>query len=207
MYIDFTIDKKMIVDTFEEYTVELHTSFTPQFVNYVINLCSVYANSGKEKCENYSAPRLRANFDSNRFELGFCIVKRYDDVVVTFGIDKLNDWAVLARYLRHVNTTDFRPVAYGVVFPFLERHLKVAGICFTQNLDKRDFFGAGARRFSKQIGNSPIHARAAHQVSKIKSVDGVVLYRGVEQHAFYIPYGEGAPPFQAANTSFNRSAA
>lgn len=184
----------MIIDTFEEYTIELHTTYTKEFVDYIVDLCSSYANSGKEKCENYSANRLRANF-ATRFELGFCIIKRGDQVIVTFGIDKFGKWALLARYLRHVNTTEFRPVAYGIVFPFLEKHLDVDGLCFTQNLDKRDFFGAGARRFSRLKGNSPLHERAVQQVSRIKSVDGVVLYRGVQQHAFYVPFKDSAPLF------------
>jgi len=183
---------------YSKFTVECTTKYTPEFIEYVVDLCYDYGLHGKEKSENYTPDRLRANFKQGRFEYGFFIVKHDGNVVATFGADRLDKWVVLSRYLRHTKSNILEPLLCGVCFPFVLDHLKdqIEGICWTQNMDKRDLVGVGLRRFAKAQKQEQLHEVAAVYINKIQKIPGTVMHRGVEQYAFFIPTSGTVPPFK-----------
>ncbi len=184
----------MLNDT-NDYTVDIHTSFTPDFIDYVVNLCEPYSRFGKEKQSNYAPNRIRSYFQT-RFEYGFCIVKYRGDVVLTFGLDDFHGWAVVSRYLRHTSNKNFVPFLYGVAIPHIRKSVSgIKGICITQNVDQRDIVRITMDRFIQPPKNTTLYANAAEQIQQIRQLNGTVEYRGVEQYAYYIPLYDEVPPF------------
>lgn len=179
----------------EDYTVDIHTKYTPEFVDYVIDLCTPYSMHGKEKQSNYAPNRMRSCFHT-RFQYGFCIVKFKGSVVLTFGLDDFHGWAVVSRYLRHTKENNFVPFLYGVAIPHIRNTIKnIKGICITQNTDQRDIVRITMERFKQPLKQTLLYINAAEQIQQIKQLNGTYEYRGVQQYAYYIPLCDEVPPF------------
>lgn len=187
----------MSYSNLEDYSVEIVNDFTPSFIESVVALYQPYSQQGKEKTENYKPHMVRHMFSSGRFRLGFCYVKFKGNIVLTFGIDDFNGWAVVARYLRHTNNSKFVPFLFGVAIPHLQKHFakQIRGICVTQNIDQRNIVSAILKRFEKTDQQNNIYSSAADQIRRVRQLPVNVIYRGTEQYAFYIPNENDIPPF------------
>ena len=187
---------------YSKFVVECTTNYTPQFIEYVVDLCRDYGIHGKQKAENYTPDRIRFNFNQDRFKYGFYIVKYEGNVVASFGVDQLERWAVIARYLRHTKSNILESwFFFGVCCPFVIEYLQnqIDGVCWTRNMGMQDFTGIIIRRFSNMQKQNYLFERAAKCISKIQQVPGTVLYRGVEQSAHFIPLNQSVPPFKQIN--------
>lgn len=187
------------------YEVVATHDFTPQFVEYIVELYRPFSESDDPKAGNYTPAKMRQYFADGRFAHGFYIVKFKGDVVLAFGVDDFHGWGVVTRYLRF-DSEFFIPIGFGVGFPYVLRTQKIKGLCSTQNKDQKDLMGMIVRRYSKHRNEDTLFGAAAQMVSQLRKLDYDVLYRGVVQIA-YVYGGDQTPPFQAANTSFKRSAA
>ena len=170
-----------------DYTVEVTHNFTPEYIDYIIALCTDYGNTGKEIKINYTEDRLRHNFTSGRFAHGFYVIKCKEKVVLTFGVDEFKGWGVIARLLRH-NTKGFLiPVLGGVGLPFLYKHLegKIKGLCWTHNVGARDVGAILAKRLQKTMP-APIGSviATAANLNNIKKLDYNIWYRNTIQEAY-----------------------
>ena len=187
---------------YSKFVVECTTNYTPKFIEYVIELYRDYGIHGKQKAENYTPDRIRSNFNQDRFGYGFYIVKYEGSVVASFGVDQLERWAVITRYLRHTKSNILESwFFFGVCYPFVIEHLQnqIDGVCWTRNMGMQDFTGIMVRRFPNKQKQNYLFERAANYINKIQKVPGTVLYRGVEQSAHFIPLNQSAPPFKQIN--------
>lgn len=191
----------------EDYTAEVVTNYTNEFVESIVDLYSQYGSTNNQKSINYTPDRVRHCFHT-RFEHGFYIVKFKGNIVVTFGVDDFQGWGVISRYLRHGDSSFFIPVGHGVGIPFAMQTLKgkIKGLCSTQNKDQKDMMGLIQRRYGNRITDNDLFGAAARLARKVRKLPHDVLYRNTVQEA-YVYDSEIDPPFQAANTSFKRSAA
>lgn len=188
-----------------DYEVQEVHDYTPEFIQYVIDLYRPFSESGDPKGYNYTPDKMRQYFQTGRFAHGFYIVKFKGKVVLAFGVDDFDGWGVVTRYLRF-DSDFFIPIGFGVGFPYVLRTQKIKGLCSTQNKDQKDLMGMILRRYSKHRNENTLFGAAARMVSQVRKLDYDVIYRGVIQTA-YIYGSDLTPPFQAANTSFRRSAA
>jgi hypothetical protein len=197
MFYFYTVYKKMNFCCYDKFDVELITEYTPQFIQYIIDICEPYSKYGKDKKDLYAPERIKHCFYSGRFRYGFCIVKYDKEIVATVGIDDFNGWASMSRYLRHARTGVLEPIFLGVCVTFAidQFNNKVKGVCWTQNFDKRDLVGLLLQRFAKPQNDQKLYVMAANVVSKTIRIKNPVFYRGVEQEGFYIPFKNELPPF------------
>lgn len=191
-----------------DYTVQVYTKYDIAFVEFVVDLCRPFSESNKPKAINYAPEQIRRYFNNGRFAHGFYIVKFRGSIVVTFGVDDYKGWGVISRYLRHGNSSFFIPFGHGVGIPFAHEHLKnkIVGLCSTQNKDQKDLIGILHKYYSKNIEDDGMFGVAARTAAQVKKINYDIIYRDTLQTA-YTYYTDLTPPFQAASTSFNRSAA
>lgn len=190
----------MLGDLVSDYTVEVVYNFTPEVIDYVVDLCDRRSKELRELGDNYTAERLRACFEEDRFKYGFYIVKLQDEVVATFGIGDFRGWAVITRYIVH------KPGKWlfigGAVFPFIQKELegKVIGICHTQNKDSRKMRNIMAERLLVRNSGKeydPLTAKGAtvEFLKHTKKLDYDVWYRGTVQEVVTY-YTDLIPPFE-----------
>lgn len=187
-----------------DYTVTVVYNFTPEFINYVVDLCDCRSKELKELNDNYRSEKIRHCFESGRFKHGFYIIKLHDEILATFGVDDFNGWGVICRYLVH------RPGKWlyllGVGYLFVERQLtgKVIGICHTQNKDSRKIRDTIANRLvTRNRGNCDLQTTigAATEVFKnTKKINYEVWYRGTVQDVITY-YTDLIPPFEKYSSS------
>lgn len=165
----------------ENYTVEIVTDFTQEFIESVVNMYYPYSTSNNSLSENYSPQRIRHCFAAQRFEHGFVITRYCNDIVLTFGIDDFCGWGVITRYLRHGGGY-FVPVAYGVAIPHIlsTMSLQIKGLCSTHNINERKIMDVVQDRYRKS-GDSSLLESAASLISKIRTVPYNVVYRNTVQ--------------------------
>lgn len=182
----------------ENYTVERTTVFTDEYIEYVVDLCKPYSEYGKEKPENYSPETIRRLFKTGRFKHGFFIVKHHGKVVITFGVDDFEGWAVGTRYLRHDNDihASMAPIGAGVASKFIYDTIgkDVKGFCTTHNLDARNWIDIGRRRYRDRDGDT-IYGATAREIKNTKKLDYPFMYRGVVQVGYTYWGTDLVPPF------------
>lgn len=184
----------------DDYTVEVHTSYTHDFIEYVVELYRPYSEGDNLKAENYTPERIRNCF-RQKFEYGFYIVKFKGQIILTFGVDNFEGWAVVTRYLRHGDKSLFiLPLAHGIGVPFVIKHLgdRVKGVCSTQNKDSKDLMGAVARRYAKFVDDDNMFGDAAKVSRDLNKLPYTVNYRGVEQvvYVYHSKKQADIPPFR-----------
>lgn len=185
----------------ENYTVELITVYSPQFVDKITNLYGEYSIRGNLLCENYKPDKIRHCFASGRFKHGFFITRYLDKIVMTLGVDDFHGWGVLSRYVRHSYDNSFVPYGYGITLPFVATVLdgKVIGVCYTQNKTRKDLTTSIQKRYREGEMGNEMRIAAAESISKIKKLSYDVFYRDTIQTA-YIYNTTLTPPFTRADT-------
>ena len=185
----------------ENYTVELVTEYSPQFVDKITDLYNEYSIRGNLLRENYEPDKIRHCFASGRFKHGFFITRYLDNIVMTLGVDDFHGWGVISRYVRHSYDNSFVPYGYGVTLPFVATALKgkVIGVCYTQNKTHKDLTAAIQKRYQEGEMGNEMRMAAAESISKMKKLDYDVFYRNTIQTA-YIYNTEQIPPFTRADT-------
>ena len=195
----------MLGDLVSDYAVEVVYDFTPQFVNYIVNLYDKRSKEIKELNHNYTAERIRDCFERGRFKHGFYIVKMQNEVIATFGVDDFKGWAVLTRYLGHKR--DKWLFFAGVIYTAVQKELKgkVIGICHTQNKSSRKMYDTVADRVisrckNKSYGPQTSIGASAECLKKTKILDYDVMYRGTVQEV--VTYDTDLiPPFEKYSSS------
>lgn len=195
----------MIGDLVSDYTVEVVYDYTPEFIEYVVDLCDRRSKELKELNDNYTSERIRHCFISGRFKHGFYIVKLQEEVLATFGVDDFCGWGVMCRYLVH------KPGKWlyllGVSYPFVEHELagKVIGVCHTQNRDSRKIRDTMVNRLvirGKCNRDLLTTIGAATEVfENTRKLNYEVWYRGTVQEVVTY-YTDLIPPFERYSGSF-----
>ena len=182
----------------ENYTVECTTNFTDEYIEYIVDLCKPYSEHGKEKPENYSPETTRRLFKTGRFKHGFFVIKHYDKVVLTFGLDDFKGWAVGTRYLRHDNDINapLTPLAAGIASSYIYDNLRndIVGLCTAHNIDTRNWVDIGLRKYRNADGDN-IYGIAARTCKGAKKIDQPFMYRGVVQTGYTYWGTDLVPPF------------
>ena len=177
-----------------DYTVEIVTDFTEEFINYVVDLYDGRSNEIQELNNNYTAETMRRCFDTGRFNHGFVIIKEGCDVIATLGIDGFRGWGVFSRYLAH-KPGKLR-VLLGIMWPKIDQHTKgkVIGLCSTHNTSTRNLVAIARRKILSGSASNPLMAITAEVYKNTKVLDSKVMYRGTVQEVITY-YTDLIPPF------------
>ena len=177
-----------------DYTVEVVTDFTEEFVDYIASICDKRSKEIKELNDNYTSETIRRCFATDRFAHGFFIIKERGDVVITFGIDNFKGWGVLSRLLTH-KPGGWRYL-WGIAWPVIAKHTegKVIGICSTHNIGRRDVITTTRKKLLKRTATNPLKEMAAEVHKNTNMLDFKVVYRGTVQEVVTY-YTDLIPPF------------
>lgn len=184
----------MTESNISDYTVELVTDFTEEFVDYIASICDKRSKEIKELNDNYTSDTIRRCFATGRFAHGFVIVRKGSDVVLTFGIDNFKGWGVIARMLTH-KPSGWRYL-WGIVWPVIAEHTKgkVIGICSTHNIGRRDVIATTRKKLLERTATNPLMEMAAEVHKNTKMLGFRVMYRGTVQEVVTY-YTDLIPPF------------
>ena len=150
--------------------------------------------SGNRLKENYTTEALKRLIKAQRFDLGFFIVERDDDVVASFGLTLYNRWAIGTRYIKH--TKKIEPIAATVIAPFLKKFLdgKVDGMAVAYNSEERRTLSVFSEKADRVFVYKNLSDSDLQHLYEFKELDYEVFYRNTRQRVFYAPYKEGAKP-------------
>jgi hypothetical protein len=150
--------------------------------------------TGSRLKENYMPDVLGRLIKSQRFDLGFYVVKRADDVVASFGLSSYNGWAIGTRYIKH--TQKVEPIAAAVIAPFLKQFLKdtVDGIAVAYNSNERRTLSLFNTKPDRVYVYKNLSKNDLQFLYEFRELDYEVFYRNTRQKVFYAPYKDGAVP-------------
>lgn len=161
---------------------------------------------GNRLKDNYSQEVLHRIIRSHRFDLGFFIVERADEVVASFGLTLYNNWAVGTRYIKHSKKVE--PIAAVVIAPFLKNYLgnKVEGMAVAYNSEEKRTLSLFNLKSDKLYVYRNLSEDDMKHLREFKELDYEVYYRNTRQRVFYAPYKQGAKPaFQRYTGSNDRN--
>lgn len=162
--------------------------------------------SGNRLKDNYSQEALQRIIRSHRFDLGFIIVERDNQVVASFGLTLYNNWAVGTRYIKHSKKVE--PIAAVVIAPFLKKYLgnKVEGMAVAYNSEEKRTLSLFNLKSDKLYVYRNLSEDDMKHLREFKELDYEVYYRNTRQRVFYAPYKQGAKPaFQRYTGSNDRN--
>lgn len=162
--------------------------------------------SGNRLKDNYSQEALQRIIRSHRFDLGFIIVERDNQIVASFGLTLYNNWAVGTRYIKHSKKVE--PIAAVVIAPFLKKYLgnKVEGMAVAYNSEEKRTLSLFNLKSDKLYVYRNLSEDDMKHLREFKELDYEVYYRNTRQRVFYAPYKQGAKPaFQRYTGSNDRN--
>lgn len=153
--------------------------------------------------DNYNQEVLRRMISNHRFNLGFFVVERDDQVVASFGLTLYNNWAVGTRYIKHSKKVE--PIAAVVIAPFLKKYLgnKVEGMAVAYNSEEKRTLSLFNLNSDKLYVYRNLSDDDMKHLREFKELDYEVYYRGTRQRVFYAPYKPGAKPVFERYTGSN----
>lgn len=176
----------------EQYSFTIITDFNEENSQYIQSLWDSY--TGSRLKDNYTPEVLGRLIRSQRFDLGFYVVKRAGEVVASFGLSLYNGWAIGTRYIKH--SQKIEPIAGAVIAPFLKQHLRgrVDGMAVAYNSSERrtlSIFNTKTDRLHvyKNLSESDLQS-----LYEFKELDYEVYYRSTRQRVFYAAYKDNAIP-------------
>jgi hypothetical protein len=169
----------------------------PDIQRFVIAECKQSRVPKKDHDDNYSADNLRRQFNSNRFDEGFFVVREEEQPIAFFGLTKHYNWLVITRLI-HLKD-DRQNFIWGAggryIFPFLDETYssKYAGVFGCMNGSKATMMSIMIRRLQSTPQTSP-----RHPLDSYKMLPYTVLYRGVEQAVLYKSFigADKVPPLE-----------
>jgi hypothetical protein len=184
-----------------KYKFTILTEFNSDSVRLIQTLWESY--SGNRLKQNYTPEVLKRMVQSQRFDLGFFIVERDNDVVASFGLTLYNNWAVGTRYIKH--TKKIEPIAATVIAPFLKSFLngKVDGMAVAYNSDERRTLSVFSEKADRVFVYKNLSDSDLKHLYEFKELEYEVFYRNTRQRVFYAPYKEGAKPVFERYTGSN----
>lgn len=153
--------------------------------------------------DNYSQEVLHRIVGSHRFDLGFFIVERDDQVVASFGLTLYNNWAIGTRYIKHSKKVE--PIAAVIIAPFLKKYLgdKVEGMAVAYNSEEKRTLSLFNLNSDKLYVYRNLSDDDMKHLREFKELDYEVYYRSTRQRVFYAPYKPGAKPVFERYTGSN----
>ena len=185
----------------KKYKFTIITEFNNETILEIWKLWKRY--QGNRLKSNYTQEALRRVMGTHRFDLGFFIVERDDEVVASFGLTLYNNWAVGTRYIKH--TKKVEPIAAVVIAPFLKQYLgdKVDGMAVAYNSNEKRTLSLFNLKSDKLYVYRNLSDTDLKYLHEFKELDYEVNYRNTRQRVFYAPYKEGAKPVFERYTGSN----
>ena len=176
----------------DTYTITVITDFNEANNKRIEQLWSSY--QGARLKQNYTTQVLKRLIESQRFDLGFFIFQREENVVASFGLSLYNEWAIGTRYIKHSEKVE--PIAGAVIAPFLKYYLQgtVKGMAVAYNSNEKRTLGLFNQNTHRVHVYKNLPKSELQSLLEFQELEYDVLYRNTRQRVFYAPYEQGAVP-------------